>query len=114
MAEAKFCLWSRFGFRHFTRSKSRRNRYPSIMGDQPAASHKLPMQIQRLLSQTRYVAAMGSSFLQKLRLFYYAALKPSLAFRRVQNILWIESSPFQSSPRTAELWMSMCGITGLG
>lgn len=53
------------------------------MGDQPAASHKLPMQIQRLLSQTRYVAAMGSSFLQKLRLFYYAALKPSLAFRGV-------------------------------
>ena len=39
------------------------------------------MKIQRFLSQTRYVAAMGSSFLQKLRLFYYAALKPSLAFR---------------------------------
>ena len=80
---AKFCLWRRFGFRHFTPSKSRRNQCPSIMGDQPAASQKQPMKIQRLLSQTRHVAAMGSSLLQKLRLFYYAALKPSLAFRGV-------------------------------
>jgi hypothetical protein len=41
------------------------------------------MQIQRLLSQARHVAAMGSLVLQKVHLFYYASLKPSLVFRGV-------------------------------
>lgn len=39
------------------------------------------MRIRSFWSQTRYAAATGSSLRQKLRLFYYTALKPSLAFR---------------------------------
>jgi FkbM family methyltransferase len=39
------------------------------------------MRIRNFLSRIRYAATTGSSLLQKLRLFYHTALKPSLAFR---------------------------------